>query len=265
LVRKNLMDIVTLSGIRKELLLYLDEGPRNLSEIRERFDITSPEVSPRIKELMEHNLVKFEGKKYYITPMGKTIINKFKPFIDTIDFFDQYRDCWSEHDLSSIPEEMLYRIGEIKNYMIMEDDDIDIDRTYAEIFNIVKNSKYIACVCCVFNENFPEISVNAVKNNIKVDIIVTEKIYKNICLNYQNLLIEFIDNENAAFFVSKDNIKVSFAVSDYCLYFSLYYLNGKFDLHSNLISNDSSSIKWGNDLFEYYRLRAEKINKISIQ
>jgi predicted transcriptional regulator len=64
LVRKNLMDIVTFSGIRKELLLYLDDGPRSLSEIRDQFDITSPEVSPRIKELLEHNLINFEDKKY---------------------------------------------------------------------------------------------------------------------------------------------------------------------------------------------------------
>ncbi len=96
MVRKNLMDIVTLSGIRKELLLYLDNGPRSLSEIRECFDITSPEVSPRIKELLEHKLVKFEKKKYHLTPMGKTIVKSFQPFLDTFNVFDQYKDFWDD-------------------------------------------------------------------------------------------------------------------------------------------------------------------------
>lgn len=50
--------------------------------------------------------------------MGKTIVKSFMPFIDTIKVFDHYADWWKEHYISSIPDEMLYRIDEIKNFLL---------------------------------------------------------------------------------------------------------------------------------------------------
>ncbi len=191
------MDIITLSGVRKELLLYLDEGPRSLSEIREYLDITSPEVSPRIKELIEHNLIQFENKQYKLTSMGRTIVKNFQPFVDIINLFDQNYDYWNEHELSSIPEEMLLRIGEIKNYFIIEDDITDVNRTNKEFFNLTKNSKYVFGVSCAFESNFPEICLTAAKNDIPISIILTKNVYDVAIENYKELVYEFINNEKA--------------------------------------------------------------------
>lgn len=252
------MDIVTLSGIRKELLLYLDEGPRSLSEIRECFDITSPEVSPRIKELIEHKLVTFESKKYILTPMGKTIIRNFRPFRDTLNVFEQYQDFWDEHDLSSIPDEFLFRIGELKNYIIIEDDTFNINRTLNELNNLVSNSKNLVGVSCAFDESFPDIFLNIAKK-VPVSTVVTEEIFKIINDNkYEKLKKEFINTNNSIYLLN-EKIKISYVVNDDCLFFALCYKNGKLDLHSNIVSNDPSSIKWGKDLFEYYKIRSIKI------
>lgn len=259
MVKKNLMDIVTLSGVRKELLLYLNDGPRSLSEIREQFDITSPEVSPRIKELVEHNLIKLENKKYYLTPMGKTIITNFIPFINTINTFSQYEEFWDEHDLTSIPEEFLNRIGEIKNYLIIEDCPEDMDRTWDELYRIVNNSKSVVGISCVFIKTLPELCVNATKNNIPMSIVVTEKIYETLKKDFNKELSEYIGNRNSALYVIKDGIKISHAVTDDCLFFSLFNKNGKFDSNANLVSYDPLSVKWGRDLYEYYLSKSVKI------
>jgi predicted transcriptional regulator len=250
------MDIVTLSGIRKELLLYLDESPHNLSEIRDRFDITSPEVSPRIKELMEHKLVKLEDKKYHLTSLGKTIVLNFRPFADTIDLFNQYPDFWGEHDLSSIPDELLKRIGEIKNYMVIEDDIDDIDRTMVEMLDIIKKSKYIYGVSCVFDDGLLDVYRDISKNGGHTSIVVKENIYSLIEKNYGNLAKEFIENGDSIY-LSRNDIRTSFIVTDNWLYLALYFNNGKFDLHSNVISSDPAAIKWGIDLFEYYKSTSE--------
>jgi predicted transcriptional regulator len=252
------MDIVTLSGIRKELLLYLDDGPRSLSEIRDTFDITSPEVSPRIKELLEHNLVKFEDKKYHLTSMGKIIIYNFRPFLNVVNLFDQYPDFWNEHDLTPIPEELLKRIGEIKNFIIIEDDNININRTNIEIFNLFKNSRTVIGVSSVFEDTFPEICLNVARNNIPISIILTKDIYDIIIQNYKEQISEFVGINNAKLLVSEENIKISFLVTDDCLFLSMCFNNGKFDMHSNLVSNDISSINWGKDLFKYYLLKGVK-------
>jgi predicted transcriptional regulator len=253
------MDIVTLSGVRKELLLYLDGGPRSLAEIREQFDITSPEVSPRIKELLEHRLVRFEDKKYHLTPMGKTIIHSFRPFVDTINVFDQYSDFWVQHDLTSIPEELMMRIGEVKNFIVIEDDVNDLDRTWLELSNVIKISKSIVGVSCAFDQTFPELCNASVKSGIPVELVITDNILKILKKEHAKQMEEFISHPLGALYLTKENVKVSHAVTDNCLFFSLSFANGKFDVGTNLVSNDPSSIKWGRDLFDYYRARSVKI------
>ncbi len=253
------MDIVTLSGVRKELLFYLDEGPRSLSEIREHLDTTSPEVSPRIKELIEHNMVRFEDKKYHLTPMGRSIINNFKPFYNTINVYDQYWEWWEEHDLSSIPDELLNRIGELKNFIIIEDDPSDVNRTKNEFFRIMSNSKYIMGVSCVFEENIPDVCVNALENDVPVQVVITRYLYDFLKKDYPYQLNEIVKNSKGAMYVSNIPVRISHIVTNDCLYFALNYKNGKFDVNTNIVSNDPSSLKWGADLFEYYRERSVKI------
>lgn len=253
------MDIITLSGVRKELLLYLDGGPRSLSDIREYLDITSPEVSPRIKELIEHNLVQSEGKKYQLTPMGKTILKNFHPFLDTINVFEQYPDFWDEHDLTSIPEEFLVRIGEIKNYVIIEDDINDINRTNNEFSNLVKTSKYIFGTSCAFDSSFPETCLTAARNDIPISIILSRNVYDIIIKNYEKQIKEFLKSRKSELYIIDDNIKTSHVVTDTCLLLCLSFKNNKFDMHSNLVSMDTSSIHWGSDLYEFYRKNSKKL------
>ena len=252
------MDIVTLSGVRKELLFYLDEGPRSLSEIREHLDTTSPEVSPRIKELIEHNMVRFEDKKYHLTPMGRSIINNFKPFYNTINVYDQYWEWWEEHDLSSIPDELINKIGEIKNFVIIEDDPSDMSRTKTEFSNIISHSHKVIGVSCVFDESFPDLFVKILKSQVPVSIVITDEVYNLFKNNYPNQLKEFLNDSNGAIYVSNIPIRISHIVTEDCLFFSLCYKNGKFDINSNIVSNDPSSMHWGIALFEYYRERAVK-------
>lgn len=262
MAKKNLLDIITLSGIRKELLLYLDDGPRSLSEIREYLNVTSPEVSPRIKELMEYKLVTIDSKKYHLTTMGKTIVSNFRPFLDTVNVFDQFPDFWNNHDLNSIPDNLLKRIGEIKNFMIIEDDNSNINRTNIEIYNVIKSSNFILGITCVFENNFPDICINAARENIPISVILTKSIYDIVINNYKEELTEFISYDNAKLLVCYDEIKISLVVTNDCLLLYMYYNNGKFDMHSNLISNDISSLKWGQDLFNYYLSRSIEVSKI---
>jgi predicted transcriptional regulator len=216
-------------------------------------------VSPRIKELIEHRLVKFDNKKYYLTPMGKTLVKSFLSFYNTLNVFDQNWDWWEEHDVSSIPDEMLFRIGELKNYFIIEDDNDNLNRTLKEMHNLVLNSKSLVGVSCAFDDSFPDVILKVAKNNKPVSIVITKDVYNIIKDNYITLIDEFFKTGNSIYLLNED-IKVSHIVTDTCLFFSLSYKNGKLDLHSNLLSNDKSSIKWGMDLYEYYKNKAELIN-----
>ncbi|OPY30169.1 MAG: hypothetical protein A4E28_00415 [Methanocella sp. PtaU1.Bin125] len=262
MVRKSLFDLVTLSGVRRDLLFYLDEGPKSLSDIKEYLNTTSPEVSPRLKELIERNLILFEGKKYHLTPMGKTIITNFRPFFETVSVFEQESDFWNEHDITSIPNELLLRIGEIRNYMLIEDDINDINRTNTEVANLFSNSSNIFGVSCVFESNYPQICLNAARTNVPISIVLSKNIFNYVLDAYKDEIKEFIKSPNAEFYVLDENIKISHVVTDNCMLLTMFYKNNKFDAHTNLVSYDKSSINWGKDLFNYYKLKATKINEM---
>lgn len=259
MVRKNLMDIVTLSGIRKELLLYLDDGPRSLAEIRERFDITSPEVSPRIKELIEHHLIKFEAKKYHLTTVGKIVVKNFKPFMYTNDLFDKFFDYFCTHNLDVIPDHLLYRLYELHNSVYIEDEANDMSRTEKELMRLLENAQWILGATPVFKDSFPELFLTEAQKNKPVSIVVNKSIYNKLKKDYPYFIDNFPQYSNSNLYVSNNDIGIAYIVTNELLFFSSYYNNGKYDFQGNLVSNDITAIKWGRDLFEYYQSNAIKI------
>lgn len=205
-------------------------------------------------------MIIYDSKKYHLTPMGKTIVKNFKPFVNTINVFDQNWEWWEEHDISSIPDEMLFRIGELKNYIIIEDGLNDIDRTRAELTNIINNSTHLYGITCTFSDEYPEIFLNIAKNNIPTNIVIDNKIYCMLEKKYNKELGQFLNVTNSGMYVCDDDIKISVVITDKYLFFTLNYKSGKLDLQSNIVSDDISSIKWGLDLFEYYKVKSKKVN-----
>jgi len=106
-----LLSVLTFSEKRKDLLFFIEEEPRTLSQIREYFKVSSPEISPRIKEMVASNLIVKDEKKYHITPIGKVASKYLKPLIKTLDSIERNDDFWKEHLLDGIPQKLLDRIG----------------------------------------------------------------------------------------------------------------------------------------------------------
>ncbi len=79
----------------------------------------------------------------------------------------------------------------------------------------------------------------------------------NIVLKLKNLL-----NINTQVSHVYDNAKVSFAVTDRFLSLSLFFKNGTFDPRNDLVGFDSSSIKWGEDLFKHYKENSIEIKSL---
>lgn len=259
MVKKHILDIITSSGVRKELLLYLYDGSKTFTEIREHLDLTAPEVSPRIKELIEHDLITAEAKTYSLTPMGKAIMDNYLPLLNTIKTFEKHFDYWISHDLESIPPEFLLRIGEIGNAEYIEDNAENASRTRIELSNILSNSQYAFGVSNIFDDAFPDVTFNFIKSKKQISFITTPKIIGIFKIRQLPTFIKYSTYSNLSLYIINDDLKTSFIVTDKYLYLSINYKNGKFDTQSNLISEDKLALKWGMDLFEYYKSRSVKL------
>ncbi|TAH71569.1 MAG: ArsR family transcriptional regulator, partial [Methanosarcina mazei] len=66
-----LLSILTFSEKRKDILFLLQENPKTLSEIKDYFDVRSPEILPRLKEMENSNMIVRQEGVYKLTSLGK--------------------------------------------------------------------------------------------------------------------------------------------------------------------------------------------------
>lgn len=255
-----MLNIVAFSNVRKDVLLYLyDEGPKSFTEIRERFDITAPEISPRLKELVEHELVGVDSKKYFLTPMGRTIVRHFKPFAGTIDAFETHYDFWQAHDIGGIPDEFLSRISEVRNARYIEDDAENVSNTRLELSKILSESEYVCGAASIFGDDFPEMIFGFISDKKPFSLVTTPQIINIIKSKHLPTYLKYTTYGNVSMYLLKESLGLSFAVTDKYLFLSLNFRNGKIDSQSNLVSEDGAALKWGMDLFEHYKARSVRI------
>ena len=114
-----LLSVLTFSEKRKDLLFLIQESPRTLSEIKEYFDVRSPEILPRLKEMENANLIYRQEGMYWLTPLGKVSAMYFRPFLDTLSAIEANEKFWKEHDLTGVPETLLNRIQELEKLFIV--------------------------------------------------------------------------------------------------------------------------------------------------
>ncbi|WP_439331203.1 hypothetical protein [Methanocella conradii] len=88
-MRNNSLLIFLLSSRKRSGTLFLLlNRPMRLSELKNHFDVKSPEIIPRLKELESKNLIYKKDDKYHLTSFGMVIAKKVKPFIDTFNVID---------------------------------------------------------------------------------------------------------------------------------------------------------------------------------
>ena len=256
-----LLSILTFSEKRKDILFLLRENPRTLSEIKDYFDVKSPEILPRLKEMETANLIIRQEGMYHLTPLGKVSAIYYKPFLDTLAAIEANENFWKDHDLVAIPEMLLSRIQELKECMVVRDEHEHIYDTHkAFIENVLSSTQFVG-FSSIFLPSHPPMFLELARKNVPISIIVTPNVFFKIKSEHSAEIEEFLKYKHTSFHVY-DNAKIAFVVTDRFLSLSLFFKNGTFDPRNDLIGFDSSSIKWGEDLFKHYKENSIEIKNL---
>jgi len=256
-----LLSILTFSEKRKEILFLLQENPKTLSEIKDYFDVKSPEILPRLKEMETANMIVRQDGMYRLTSLGKVSAVYYKPFLDTLTAIETNEDFWREHDLAAIPDMLLSRIQELKECRVMRDEHEHIYDTHKAFMDNVLSSTRFMGFTSIFLPNYPPMFLEMARKNIPISIIVTPNVFFKIKSEHNAEIEEFLKYKHTSFHVY-DNAKIAFVVTDRFLSLSLFFKNGTFDPRSDLVGFDSSSIKWGDDLFKHYKENSIEIKNL---
>ncbi|HII02128.1 TPA: winged helix-turn-helix domain-containing protein [Methanosarcinaceae archaeon] len=262
-MKKKLLELIFLSEKRKNLLLFLKEGPKTIEDIRSALDVSSVAILPQIKKLRERNLVLKDGNIYRLSPLGRSIVGRMKDMVGVLGVFGNNYNYWSRHAIECIPLHLLKRIDELGECTFSEPPDrTHLFEPHREFVENIAQSSYLWGTASIFHPLYPALFLNFAKSGMKVSILVTDSVFDRIREEYRAELSAFIDMETSHFYVCRENLELSHVVTDRFFSLSLPFHDGTFDHKEDVLCFGPSALNWGKELFAYYRDRSEEITEI---
>ncbi|WP_292463809.1 winged helix-turn-helix domain-containing protein [Methanolobus sp.] len=251
-MNKPLHEVIFASEKRKNLLLLLQAGPKEMPAILESLDTTRTALLPQVKVLEKHYLVSHHKDTYQLTVLGKLIVDEITFFLDTLNVFDVDVDYMGNRDLNFIPPALLQRIKELYPYKIIEPLLCDINQPNWELIGTTASSKRMCAVTNIFHPNFMDLFNLWAENEVKIEMVLTKEFFEKLRIQHFTELQQLLSNKNNHFYLyDKSFHSLYFAVNDYCILLVMLRNDGNSDGKS-LISYSTTALEWGKDLFDYY-------------
>lgn len=259
----SLIDLIFLSEKRKKVLLLLLEGPKDINTIKKILKASATSVQPQVKMLREKHLIVQDKELYRLSEIGKIIVEKMKPLLDTLSVLEENADYWVDRDISKIPPFLLSRVGELGHCIIIEP---RIEHMFEMIPEYVKNAeeaKKFEAVISYFHPLFPSFFLGLAEKGTSVSLILPESILKRWVDNdYREQTRQFLQIGNTKLLVCKDcEMTPNIVAADNFMGIALFPKEGAFG-RKYVISFESGALAWGKELYDYYEQSAEQIQNI---
>jgi predicted transcriptional regulator len=251
----SLLDLILFSEKRKDFLLLLKEGPKDIEEILERLQVPRTALLPQIKKLKEECLVTHEEGMYRLSTIGEIVVEKMQPLLDILSVFEKYEEFWAGRKLSPIPPHLIKRISELGDYRLIEP---DLSHTFdlnSEFVKYLLNSSCTHMFFSYFHPQFPSIFLNLATKGIEISLVLTEAVYLRLVEDFKEEGKEFLKMENTSLYILEKTgmeIPALIAAANRIMVLGLFNESGRFD-RQYVISFEPQAIKWGEELFDYYR------------
>ena len=252
--------LVVCSELRRNILLSLDGGNKSLGNLRDELKISSTTAIHALKEL-EKSDITFQDKykKYSLTDIGKILALKMRDFDDAAEVLKKHERFWLDHDLSGIPQSQKERIGWLKDSNLVIINPMDIIKTHESYVAFIKTANWIKGVSPIYSSDYERIFKEVIEKNVRIELVLTVDVINKLT-NTMGLdnLNNLIHDHPIDFYLTDEIVKVAFTITDTFFSLGLFTNNNVYDITHDLISTNDMAIRWGNDLYEYYRGRAKK-------
>jgi predicted transcriptional regulator len=231
---------------RTRILLQLQKQPSKLSHVSRKLDLTVTESTRHLKRLSDAGLInKGSDGLFELTQYGQIALNLLSP----LDFITKHRNYFFEYDLSPIPDEFLFRLGELANGKFGEDVFSNIEYTENEFRNA---KKFIWIQTDQILKNLIPIVFEKIKQPFDFRFISPESVMPpdnkapipSTLPSVQKRVVPKVD--------------VIVIVTEKAAGFCLPNKSGKID-YRNIHGTDPKFRKWCEDLFLYYWNQAKPV------
>ena len=199
-----LLRLVLGSDVRKNLMLHLLEGPVPMAEMRERLSIASSNLLPQLSKLNAENLVVRDNGTVTLTVTGSMLAKKLLALYALGRLIELNGKFLDEHDMTPIPENLLERIGELRDCKLIENSLENASATYAEVMDQMSKSKSVKIIAPTFDTYYPKQILSMVERKMPVSVILTENIFRVMEEGYTDVFKTYLGHENARLYVIDD-------------------------------------------------------------
>lgn len=243
----------TRSAVRTKIMLCLMDKELSAGDLEDEMGIRVSTILHSMKEMVEEDLAKRSPGGYSLTNIGKIQALLLNGLVSATVALDQRKAFWLSHDISSIPENLLIKIGMISQSHIMEADPAALLKVAQHAIAEMVKAKEIYGLSPIIIPGFSEAIIKAVENGANVNLILTESIIKEVVEQYHKEIKDLLLHSNFKLYHLSEEVKVAFTVIDSLLSLGLYRIDGGYDLGKDLICIGPVARSWGLELFEYYQ------------
>ncbi|NJE06163.1 winged helix-turn-helix domain-containing protein [Thermococcus sp. M36] len=260
---ENMLKMIVTSSVRYRVLLALSGGAKTLGEIHAQIGSTKSTISHALSDLLEEMLVAQdpETKRYRLTNIGRLVSIQLKNVSEALESIEKFKDFWLSHDLSGIPENLLLRVGDLKDSKLHRPTPEYIRLPHEVYMELIKTSDWIKGVSPILFSDYPDEFLGlAFREDVEIEIITTRSVYRKLIELSSPEAVEKVQRlENVRIYVIEENPRIAFTVTNNFLSLGLFFSDGTYDMMADLISTSERAKKWGIELFEYYRKKAERV------
>ena len=256
-MRYSLVNIVWYSEKRKNILLLLKEGPRDIDQMKTSLNETSRSIMPQIKKLLQKRLIVLDGVNYRLSEIGELIVENMGPLLSTMRVIEENKDFWVTRDLSVLPNHLFNRLGEIGHYLLIEPDLNRMFELPKEFKDNAIKSKKVSTFISYVHPQVPSLYLELIEKDVSLSLLMTKMAFKKLQSEYPIEMKAISSSSNVEIFLCKEDIHLpTLAVTGWFTYLCFLNVEGRYD-HRDIISFDESALLWGTELIDYYRSKSE--------
>jgi predicted transcriptional regulator len=250
-MKKPLLDVIFMSEKRKEVLLLLKDGAKEMEYLLKCLGTNRQALLPQMKVLEEHYLVNRYKDTYELTTVGKLIVDDMIPTLNTVEVLDVDIDYWGTHNLEFLPPHLLSRIEELGKCEIRNPSIPEIYSLPQDFEEESKKSKAVFGLTTVFHPNFPSVYKGLTDNGVVVSTIISKELFENLRKNQYTSFKKLVESDKVNLFVYSKPVKtVFFAMNDFSTIYNILTKDGEVD-HYIVRCHNQKAIDWSKELFEH--------------
>ncbi len=257
---KNILNLSVCSDLRKNILISLIDGKKSTGNLRANLKTSSSTIIHALRELeSNHLLFQDRFRNYMLTNTGRIITLKLIDFNNAAEALKKHERFWLGHDLSGIPEHLMEKIGWLKDSNVVQIDPLDIIKMRDVYTGYIKTAKWIKRVSPVYSPDYTVIFRMSAEKNIGICLVLNRDMFNKLenIIGLEDIK-NAISNHRLEILITEEKLKVALTVADNHLSLGLFTINGVYDTAYDLIGTDDMAIRWGHELFEYYRGKAKR-------